>query len=657
MKLSKSYDLWFLGLYSEMLKDISEQCQALRVDCERDYNRLLSIVERHGSQFILETLVSYGKHFDKCLSQMRLTRSELPHMGGFRRGGAIPRLFKGIHLRIFDESGALRSEPDVNAIRWLRQLVYCLKSFRISCPESRIYENVREFIRTDGEVRQPSLNWDDCHLDADSANDLQFGDLVLPDVPLFPGDTSVGCRGTHSRTRSELRGLQQTFDILTSIIGRFDPLAWKARHGPGTVSDLRGKAINKYSFPNWSERLDYVFPYAEFAFANYGLWADKVSGEQDGQTLTEFDTPARLLSVPKTYKAPRLIASEPVAHQWCQQVIRDFFTSRVRDTFIHRSIRFNDQTWNGRLAREASLSGSHATIDLSSASDRISCWLVERAFRRSPTLLQALHSCRTRWITQDLDKKSPKVIRLRKFSTMGSAVTFPIQSILFYGIAVAAVLQTRGKPVTQRNMVSAGREVRVFGDDIIVPTDAWPLVSDYLESLGLLVNTDKTFGVGNFRESCGVDAFRGHIVTKVGVLDKPDVAKPGSILSSVDVHNNLLLAGYFRAAAFVRRAVVQLKRYAFPEVCYSQASTGWYTFGEPDNSYLRSRWNPDLHRREYLSSRLTARGNREPTDGSTMLHQYFTECTSSTFISGDRLGSKHQAPIVKIYNRWGPIAA
>jgi hypothetical protein len=80
---------------------------------------------------------------------------------------------------------------------------------------------------------------------------------------------------------------------------------------------------------------------------------------------------------------------------------------------------------------------------LKSASDRISCWVIERLFRRSPSLLSALYATRTRWITQSLDKKSPEACRLRKFSTMGSAVTFPVQTILFSVLAVSSVLYTR----------------------------------------------------------------------------------------------------------------------------------------------------------------------------------------------------------------------
>jgi hypothetical protein len=55
----------------------------------------------------------------------------------------------------------------------------------------------------------------------------------------------------------------------------------------------------------------------------------------------------------------------------------------------------------------------------------------------------------------------------------------------------------------------------VFGDDIIVPTDLYEETLQALSALGFIPNTDKSFGAGPFRESCGADWFNGKSVRGV----------------------------------------------------------------------------------------------------------------------------------------------
>jgi hypothetical protein len=55
-----------------------------------------------------------------------------------------------------------------------------------------------------------------------------------------------------------------------------------------------------------------------------------------------------------------------------------------------------------------------------------------------------------------------------------------------------------------------GQTVRVFGDDIIVDWYAAPECIRVLNLLGFSVNEDKTYIEGQFREACGVEAYRGN---------------------------------------------------------------------------------------------------------------------------------------------------
>lgn len=654
----KSYEGYLLGLYGAMFVDIVRNCPKLRVDSDRDYKRLLSIVDGGGLRFIFETLPAFGKHFDCALRDQRLIPSGLPHFRGYRRGGAIPRLFKGLLLRVFDDNGVLRSDPDIQCIGFVRQLCFAAKRFRVPCEPSSTWRQVDEFIKIDGEIVSPSLNWDCDDLGLDSSPDLQLVDRVESrpsSNPLF-GEECLDARSS-SPSYAALESVQRVSDCIVAWFGRFNPTEWSARHGPGAVSDLKDKSW-KYDFPNWSDKLEAVFPMCEFGFASLMHWVDHASHPVESQSFFVNNCPpARLLAVPKAYAGPRLIAAEPTSHQWCQQVVRDFLMSKVPTSPIQKSVSFTDQTLNAKLALEASHSESHATIDLSSASDRISCWLVERIFRRSPSLLLAFHSVRTRWIRQEIDEKSPKFVKLRKFSTMGSALTFPVQTILFCCIAIGVLLHSRGMPVRYATIKWASRQVRVFGDDIIVPNDVMAATVEMLEYLGLEVNRNKTFGTGKFRESCGMDAYDGHDVTKVSVLSAPSVSAPDSILSSVDLQRNLLERGWFATSQYVRTTVERLGRFAFRDVAVGSGSIGWYSFAGFDTKGLKSRWNDDLHRREVRVTHPCGGPTRTPTGRNSTLLQYFTEVAGPPILNIERLGRSSLRHPLKLRWVWASAQA
>lgn len=656
---SNSYDSYLQGLYAAMFKDIAERCPHLRVDCERDYLRLLSIVEKVGLRFYLIDLPAMGKHFDLCLSQGLLTRSDLPFSRSVRRSSPIPRLFKGLWLSIFDESGVLRVDPDVQGITFLRQLLYAAKKFKVSCSDSATWSTVDEFFRIDQECRRATLPWqyDDISLE-------HIGNLHLRDCHPLRLHVELGTldflEAKHDMplaiSTDLVEAVQRTADTIVSLLGRFEPTEWRTRHGPGAVSD-RKRGESKYDFPHWPEKLDRVFPFSDFAFHSHVEWA-AFWNERDGllAPFLDHEPPSKLIAVPKELKAPRLIASEPTCHQWCQQAIADFLAQSVSRLPISKSIHFRDQTENGKLALTASHSQSHATIDLSAASDRISCWTIERIFRRSPTLVAAFHASRTRWIYNGIDRKSPEYYVLQKFSTMGSAVTFPVQTYLFTILAISALLYSRSLPVTIKNIKALSPEVRVFGDDIIIPIDAWPTLKEILDFLRLKVNPNKTFATGKFRESCGVDAYDGHDVTKVNIKSSPDVSRPESIMSVVETHNNFLSKGYVRTASYLKSTVVKLGKLAIPNVAMDSGVFGWYTLLGSDLRGLRKRWNSNLQRSEVQITAISSQMERTPTRGSSMALQYFTEVKRRPVSKETRLGTP-SIPKLKLRLRWEDISS
>lgn len=209
-----------------------------------------------------------------------------------------------------------------------------------------------------------------------------------------------------------------------------------------------------------------------------------------GPSLGDLDvriTPAVWDSVPKNYKTDRGICKEPdlnvVAQGHFGRVIQRALVERV-------GIDIRDQTRNQRLAREASVSGDIATLDLSAASDSISLELVYELLPLE--WASALASARS----DTCRLPSGEVVRLQKFSSMGNGFTFPLETLIFWALCTASM--DNGTAV-------------VYGDDIIVPTRDADGVIAVLEDCGFRINKEKSCvsPIILFRESCGCDYFGG----------------------------------------------------------------------------------------------------------------------------------------------------
>lgn len=620
------------GLYVALSKDCATRVPTVTsVGLERDVSRLFSCVERRGLRTLTVDLPDIGKHFDRCLSDGRLLRRVGPLARAYRRGSPVPRLFQELVLRVFDNDGNLRPTPCTEAIRFLRQFYYLAKKWRMKCNDSLTFNEVREFYRVDQQLRHPTLNWygGELRRKFESAHSLSFVDGFSPptirtQLPL-QFEELTGVRAVD--TGLLLATLQRTCDFMSSALGSFQAVDWLPRHGPGVVSDLK-TGNSKYEFPVWPERLDRIFPISDFAFANQAMWASAVqSGEVDGRFAQGLHY-SKLIAVPKTQKGPRLIAAEPSANLWCQQIVRKYLATETSNSWLSRMIAFNDQTKNQELALAASRDGLLATIDLKSASDRMSCWVVERAFRGRYDLLEALFASRTPIIRNLIDKKSPEFYRLRKFSTMGSAVTFPIQSLVFACCALASlafVERTR----SLAKIKTLARQVRVFGDDLVVPVHAVGTLRHLFQVLGFEVNDTKTFESGNFRESCGVDAYNGVDVTPAYALAMPTKAKPESLMSSAAQAHNFASCGLWNAAEYHQWTANKIGLgFDLPYVTTDSGVLGWPAVDGDDYSHLRRRWNSSLQRLEYRMRTLIVRSSRQADRGASRLLQYFVESPS-----------------------------
>ncbi|DAD51287.1 TPA_asm: RNA-directed RNA polymerase [ssRNA phage Gephyllon.1_27] len=622
--MTKSYVGYFLEVYSALMKDCAVTFPSDRRDFDRDMSRISLLAHQRGLGFFTLDLPAIGKVLDRSLANGYLHLDSSPHCRRVSRSVKVPRIFRGLWLRVFEPTCELRAHPDVNAILFLRQILYLAKKVKHPCSRDRVYDSVREFYQVDKNLRDSTIRWDLDDPDF-SGRRLSLTDstVQIANVPLsnFWGaeDNAVPREFIPA-----LDAIQRSADIVFGTLGSFNADEGFAKHGPGAVSDLR-RDESKYDFPYWPEKLSRVFPIDQWAYFSHSSWVDNLLGLSRKHMPSGHEPPSKLIEVPKTQKAPRLIAAEPTAHQYCQQNVRSWIERRASQTFLKYSISFRDQRPSGRLALEASHSQSHWTIDLSSASDCVSTWLVERMLRSNVSLLDAIHSTRTRWIHNRIDTLSPAFYKLKKVSTQGSAITFPLQTVLYATIVYGATLHSRNIPITIRNLTRVAKEVRIYGDDMIVPADSGEIVSQCLGYLGFKVNDSKTFGTGKFRESCGVEGYDGYDVTPAYILSMPSPLGPESIVSCTEVSNNFHLKGFWHTAQALKWICERIPIARAPVVGHGSGQHGWTSFCGNELSGFKTRWNMNLHRDEILAPRLTTKCSITPTHGNASLFQYFTE--------------------------------
>jgi hypothetical protein len=192
--------------------------------------------------------------------------------------------------------------------------------------------------------------------------------------------------------------------------------------------------------------------------------------------------------VPKTAKTERTICTEPLLNSYVQLGIGKYIRSRLKRAGCDTT----DQTRNQQLARQGSISGRLATIDLSAASDMISKAAVWHLLPEP--WYDLLNTCRSPAYTHD-----GNFYEMQKFSSMGNGYTFELETLIFLSLARA----------TCAALGLSAESVSVFGDDIIVPSDAYVTLCKVLDLCGFTVNQTKSFYAGPFRESCGCDWFLG----------------------------------------------------------------------------------------------------------------------------------------------------
>lgn len=228
------------------------------------------------------------------------------------------------------------------------------------------------------------------------------------------------------------------------------------------------------------------------------------TSECDGTSVVKG---SKLATVPKNHETDRTIGIEPSGNMALQLSLGSYVENVLR--YIGLDIR-HQQPKNRELARLGSIYGNLCTIDLKSASDLISIELCKLLLPRE--LFRAMLYSRSEHVEiPACTGQDAKTIPLNMMSTMGNGFTFPVMTLIFLALIYAF---RRCAGTTGNNRIDWSCTA-VFGDDIIIKTSEYTPFVEVLQQCGLVVNLDKSYSSGTFRESCGGDFDAGIDITPI----------------------------------------------------------------------------------------------------------------------------------------------
>jgi len=674
--------VWIL---QALLEDAALWCEA---STARDFKTITSRVKHEGESFLTITLPAFATAFEGCLKRERITPSDFPAFGS-SRGRALPRFLGGLLARVFDSgTGCLLDIPDVNAIFYIRQICLVFKKVLAPCAPKRARKAFVKYVQTDSEI-------EDCIREIPSTLMHRFEYIA---GTIFSTRLSGLNQQIMEYRHVPRHGPGATAERL-SANGRYDVPVWYDRLDQYFPFDLFGVPnagwlntttsvgcveflqregplwrgeLTKTDDPKWSCLLNGSPSNVCHRLGN-GRWPEGLLPARSGggdcgssgqawrvrkhrgfldvslpagpteSTAATGERPVRVIAVPKTQKGPRIIAIEPSCMQYTQQSILEILIPVLEQRF-EGALGFTDQGPNRDLALRGSRDGKYATLDLSDASDRVHNLLVTRMLRTIPTLRDAVQACRS--LTADVP--SIGVIPLKKFASMGSALCFPIEAMVFLIIVLTALTADDNRLPSSRRLTTLLGKVRIYGDDIIVPTDKAYLVAQTLQAFGLKVNSDKSFWTGKFRESCGLDAYDGFEITPAYLRkEKPRrLSDALSVASWMSFRNQLYKRGCWRTTRVLDKFLSRIAR--FPIVAETSPVIGFIS----NLGYQVQRWNKDLQRFEVKGPVLVPTKRSDPLDGAGALMKFFLKRGDKPFEDPRHLECAGRPIAVNTKHRW-----
>jgi hypothetical protein len=456
-----------------------------KADFLRDKETLSRRLDREGSTFATSTLPAI---FDGVVNILEGGAASFP---GFktrtRNGITYPVVLSGLVKCVL---GHPHTEIGQRAMESLYQISYAFKKVLGPYKQDVLYKQLKEFIEVDSE--------------------LKYYDYLSE--PL----------------RAITRRGREIITTVLSGLNPFDPLQaerFLPRPGPGATNTPLKKSERFVAHSDYIQISDVVdmrewyeppfspprhFPVSRARVSTH--YVARQHGRPASKPLEIKDAPtSRFKFVPKTNRKARGICIEENEVQWLQQGLRKALVERIESHPLTKGlVNFTSQQINGALALEGSQTGGWATLDMSSASDRISRRLVSYLFGGNKPLLDMVLACSTETIELPEIRGMNFVdeLPINKIAPMGSAICFPIMALTHFAL-IRAILEFSTVP---RDKIT---DVYVYGDDIIVHTDCVQAIYDYLPLYGMKFNEEKSFSRSHFRESCGLHAYEGRAVTPV----------------------------------------------------------------------------------------------------------------------------------------------
>lgn len=569
---------------------------------DRDFLTVKHRFEHEGIGFLTLALPTLDEALLRGLATGRFTSPP-----GFKniRKGAIPVFLQGMLCKVFDPVTGLLKEPiDYGIVRDVHTFLLFFKKTRLSSSsEDSLHEKaVSEFYQCDEVAEKVVIPDRHNHLIGLVGRSilLTLENKDLEDEYIYrhgPGAVQEAYKGNQkwSSLYGELRDsahLPEWFGETNFRLSYpFSGLATRevegpARHGPDvsvkqicpTLGGAGGSWVN-FPDPTGNPELSSELGLNLSVCKTPGIEHRAFPRERKGHLQTKLrGASARLISVLKNSSSRRTITVEPFLRQYLQQGLNTVIRESISECRILRNcLALSDQSKNQKLALAGSLTGDWATIDLKSASDLLSVKLVESVFRYHPRILECMMDSRSPFI-HTTDQNWPER-ELGKFAGMGNATTFPVQSICFAVICLAAIMDVRGTKPDFRKLQRASRLVRVYGDDIIVHKDYAHQVVAWLHDVGLKVNVKKSFLEGNFRESCGVEALRGVDITPLYLRHWPHQIGEGPNVCAhlVSLCNQLWMQGLYSTSNALKEHIESFLGSKLPLVSSQSGALGWHS--------------------------------------------------------------------------------
>jgi len=591
-------------LWQEVANELATWCCT---STSLDYKTVQTRVKHEGDSFLTITLPNFCTDFQKSLAEGRVDRNQFQ---GFTFTGGLPRFLGGFLDLVFDRgTGLILDKPNIDAVFAIRQLTLMFGKILLPCSDARKDAAIEGYIKCEQSVK-----------DADARR---------------------GSQETEDFARISRLLWADLFSKVDNSIANFEILP---KHGPGSTAD-RLKGNQKYNQTEWTDRLEKVFPAGSFLLPSWKHIdnLDRINWLEPGQ-----ERPVRVVLVPKTLKTPRIIAIEPTAMQYAQQGILEAFEKAIlTDDNAKNLIQWKSNVPNQNLALLGSQFGELATLDLSEASDRVSNQLVRTMFRNHPHLDDAVDATRSRK-AEVLAGDEKKIIRLAKFASMGSALCFPMESLVFMTVIFYGIEKELMRPLTIDDVKSFYGQVRTYGDDIIVPVRYVRSVVSSLETFGFKVNASKSFWTGYFRESCGKDYFMGEDVSVVRVrrVFPTQQNDAQEIISTVSLRNQLYKRGLWKTVRFLDNLVEGV--IPFPAVGENSPILGKHNF----TGYESGKMCSNLQKPLVKGMKMVSVAPSDKLDGTGALLKFFLKRSEEPFVDRNHLERYGRPESVDIKLRW-----